>query len=65
MAHTEPDGFFKSSFCNSGGACVEVNTQQASDGVVRMRDAAHTEITVETGAFAGFIAAVKAGDFDQ
>ncbi|WP_432090423.1 DUF397 domain-containing protein [Streptomyces sp. NRRL F-5630] len=57
--------WFKSSYSDNGGACVEVAADfVASRGVVPVRDSkcvAGPVLTVASSAFAGFIAGVKSG----
>ncbi|EDY46638.1 MULTISPECIES: DUF397 domain-containing protein [unclassified Streptomyces] len=65
---TTPEGlhWFKSSYSENGGACVEVAADLvASRGVVPVRDSkcvAGPVLTVASSAFAGFVAGVKSGD---
>ncbi|MEU6442157.1 DUF397 domain-containing protein [Streptomyces sp. NPDC047046] len=63
---THPLNWFKSSYSENGGACVEVAADLvASHGIVPVRDskvAAGPVLTVTSTAFAGFVAGVKSGD---
>ncbi|MGI5351838.1 DUF397 domain-containing protein [Streptomyces sp. CA-250714] len=64
---TETPRWFKSSYSNNGGACVEVATNfAASNGTVPLRDSknpAGPVLNLPTTAFATFVASVKAGDW--
>ncbi|SCD85527.1 protein of unknown function [Streptomyces sp. BpilaLS-43] len=59
--------WFTSSYSDNGGACVEVAANlAASRGVVPVRDSKDLSgpvLGVTTGAFASFVAGVKAGQF--
>jgi len=58
----------KSSYSNNGGTCVEWAPRSASaTGVVPVRDSKDPHgpvLNVPAGAFASFVAGVKAGEFD-
>lgn len=64
---TESPRWFKSSYSDNGGQCVEVATNLvASRGIVPVRDSkvvAGQVLSVPTGSFASFVAGVKAGEF--
>ncbi|MFI8432764.1 DUF397 domain-containing protein [Streptomyces sp. NPDC079020] len=64
---TESPRWFKSSYSNNGGACVEVAANlAASRGVVPVRDSKDLSgptLDFPTGSFASFVAGVKAGVF--
>jgi hypothetical protein len=64
---TDSPRWFKSSYSDNGGNCVEVATNlTGSRGVVPVRDSKNPggpELTFPARAFASFVAAVKAGDF--
>ncbi|MFG2601371.1 DUF397 domain-containing protein [Streptomyces sp. NPDC048462] len=64
---TESPRWFKSSFSENGGQCVEVATNLvASRGVVPVRDskdAAGPVLSVPTGSFTSFVAGIKSGEF--
>lgn len=64
---TDSPRWFKSSYSNNGGACVEVAANvAASRGTVPVRDSKHPSgpvLTVPANAFASFVAGVKAGEF--
>ncbi|WP_371773885.1 DUF397 domain-containing protein [Streptomyces sp. NBC_01438] len=66
MANESPR-WFKSSYSDNGGQCVEVATSLiASHGVVPVRDSKRSTgplLNVAAGSFATFIAGVKAGKF--
>ncbi|MFJ1924695.1 MULTISPECIES: DUF397 domain-containing protein [unclassified Streptomyces] len=63
----ESPRWFKSSYSENGGQCVEVATNlTASHGVVPVRDSKRSTgplLNVAVGSFASFIAGVKAGKF--
>ncbi|MER6307143.1 DUF397 domain-containing protein [Streptomyces sp. NPDC001739] len=63
----ESPRWFKSSYSNNGGACVEVATNlTTSRGVVPVRDskAPHGPVlSIETAAWSSFVAAVQADRF--
>ncbi|MCX4773392.1 DUF397 domain-containing protein [Streptomyces sp. NBC_01260] len=65
---TDSPRWFKSSYSNNGGACVEVAANvAASRGMVPVRDSKDLSgpvLTVPANAFASFVAGVKAGGFD-
>ncbi|MER5869031.1 DUF397 domain-containing protein [Streptomyces sp. NPDC002044] len=62
---TESPSWFKSSYSENGGACVEVATNlAASRGVVPVRDSKNPGgpvLDFAPGAFAAFVAGVKGG----
>jgi hypothetical protein len=64
---TETPRWFKSSYSNNGGQCVEVAANLvASRGVVPVRDSKDPSGPVlhfPTDAFASFVAGVKSGEF--
>ncbi|MFF1460882.1 DUF397 domain-containing protein [Streptomyces sp. NPDC058330] len=64
---TESLRWFTSSYSNNGGQCVEVAADlAASRGVVPVRDSKDRSgpvLGVTAGAFASFVAGVKAGRF--
>ena len=64
---TESPRWFKSSYSENGGNCVEVAANLvASRGVVPVRDSKDPQgpsLSVPTTAFASFVAGVKAGEF--
>jgi hypothetical protein len=64
---TESPSWFKSSYSNNGGQCIEVATNlAASRGVVPVRDSKNPTgpaLTVPAAAFASFVTAVKSGEF--
>ncbi|MFJ6016329.1 DUF397 domain-containing protein [Streptomyces sp. NPDC092952] len=64
----ESPRWFKSSYSENGGACVEVTANlTATHGIVPVRDSKRptdTELNVPTTSFAAFVAGVKAGHFD-
>jgi hypothetical protein len=64
---TETPRWFKSSYSDNGGACVEVAANLiASRGVVPVRDSKDPSgpaLAFPTAAWAAFVAGVKAGDF--
>ncbi|MHC3815264.1 DUF397 domain-containing protein [Streptomyces sp. DT9] len=64
---TESPRWFKSSYSNNGGDCVEVAVNLvAAHGVVPVRDSKNVSgpaLSVATGSFAAFVAGVKAGEF--
>lgn len=63
---TEPQ-FFKSSYSSNGGACIEVAANlAASRGTVPVRDSKDPNgpvLDLPVGAFASFVAGVRAGEF--
>lgn len=65
---TDSPRWFKSSYSDNGGACVEVAANvAASRGMVPVRDSKDLSgpvLTVPANAFASFVAGVKAGGFD-
>ncbi|MFG2116219.1 DUF397 domain-containing protein [Streptomyces sp. NPDC048718] len=65
---TETPQWFKSSYSDTGGNCVEVATNLvASRGVVPVRDSkdlAGPVLDVPASAFASFVAGVKGDGFD-
>ncbi|MGW6743356.1 DUF397 domain-containing protein [Streptomyces sp. NPDC055025] len=64
---TDSPRWFKSSYSSNGGACVEVAANLVvSRGVVPVRDSKDPSgpvLSVPAGAFASFVAGVKAGEF--
>ncbi|OON74880.1 DUF397 domain-containing protein [Streptomyces tsukubensis] len=64
---TESPRWFKSSYSDNGGQCVEVAANlAASHGVVPVRDSKNPtgpSLRVTPDAFASFIAGTKAGEF--
>ncbi|WP_411113358.1 DUF397 domain-containing protein [Streptomyces sp. 029-5] len=64
---TESPHWFKSSYSNNGGACVEIALNLvASRSVVPVRDSKNPSgpvLTVPAGAFAFFVARIKDGEF--
>ncbi|WP_406415138.1 DUF397 domain-containing protein [Streptomyces sp. NBC_01614] len=64
---TESPRWFKSSYSDNGGACVEVaRNLLASRGVVPVRDSKNPSgpvLDVPTDAFSLFVTGIKAGDF--
>ncbi|ATY98053.1 MULTISPECIES: DUF397 domain-containing protein [Streptomyces] len=65
---TESPRWFKSSYSNNGGACIEVAANlAASRGIVPVRDSKVVDgpvVDVRTAAFSAFVAGVQAGTFD-
>ncbi|MEU8544128.1 DUF397 domain-containing protein [Streptomyces sp. NPDC048717] len=65
---TETPQWFKSSYSDTGGACVEVAANLvASRGIVPVRDSkdlAGPVLDVSASAFASFVAGVKGDGFD-
>lgn len=64
---TESPRWFKSSYSNNGGDCVEVAANLvAAHGVVPVRDSKNVSgpvLRVAPGSFASFVAGVKGGEF--
>ncbi len=64
---TESPRWFKSSYSDNGGACIEVAANLvASRGVVPVRDSKNPSgpvLNVAADAFASFVASVQAGEF--
>lgn len=64
---TDSFHWFKSSYSSDGGQCVEVATNlAAARGVVPVRDSkvlSGPAVGFPVGAFASFVAGVKAGEF--
>ncbi|MFE4826324.1 DUF397 domain-containing protein [Streptomyces sp. NPDC056672] len=64
---TESPRWFKSSYSNNGGTCVEwAPAYVSATGVVPVRDSKDPSgpvLNVPAGAFASFVAGVKAGEF--
>ncbi|MFF9507035.1 DUF397 domain-containing protein [Streptomyces sp. NPDC014724] len=64
---TESPRWFKSSYSNNGGNCVEVAANLvAPRGVVPVRDSKNLGgpvLNVPAASFASFVAGVKAGEF--
>ncbi|MHC3428773.1 DUF397 domain-containing protein [Streptomyces sp. DT18] len=60
--------WFKSSYSDNGGSCVEVATNLApAHGIVPVRDSKNPcgpSLALHTSAFTGFVSGVKRGDFD-
>ncbi|WP_405796757.1 DUF397 domain-containing protein [Streptomyces sp. NBC_01506] len=63
---TESPLWFKSSYSDNGGTCVEVAANLAATrGIVPVRDSKNTAgpvLSLPTGSFASFVASVKAGE---
>ncbi|WP_031090060.1 DUF397 domain-containing protein [Streptomyces sp. NRRL WC-3549] len=64
---TDSPRWFKSSYSDNGGQCIEVAVNlAASRGVVPVRDSKDRSgpvLDLATGAFNAFVAGVKAGQF--
>ncbi|MFC0848465.1 MULTISPECIES: DUF397 domain-containing protein [Streptomyces] len=64
---TESPQWFKSSYSNNGGNCVEIAANLVvTSGVVPVRDSKTPNgpaLSVPAGAFSSFIASLKAGEF--
>ncbi|MGA5224561.1 DUF397 domain-containing protein [Streptomyces koyangensis] len=64
---TESPSWFKSSYSDNGGQCVEVATNlAASHGTVPVRDSKVLNgpaLSVPAAAFSSFVEGVKAGEF--
>ncbi|WP_413101301.1 DUF397 domain-containing protein [Streptomyces sp. Inha503] len=64
---TESPRWFKSSYSNNGGACIEVAANLvASRGVVPVRDSKDPHgpaLTFELTAWSSFLSAVRRGEF--
>ncbi|MES9588049.1 DUF397 domain-containing protein [Streptomyces sp. NPDC088190] len=64
---TESLRWFKSSYSDNGGACIEVAANLvASRGVVPVRDSRNPVgpvLNASSASFASFVAGVKAGEF--
>ncbi|MFD5190123.1 DUF397 domain-containing protein [Streptomyces sp. NPDC058357] len=64
---TESPRWFKSSYSNNGGQCIEVAANLvASRGVVPVRDSKNLGgpvLNASSASFASFVAGVKAGEF--
>ncbi|MDW8809996.1 DUF397 domain-containing protein [Streptomyces scabiei] len=64
---TESPRWFKSSYSNNGGQCIEVAANLvATRGVVPVRDSKSPNgpvLDVPADAFSSFVAGVKAGEF--
>ncbi|WP_328328122.1 MULTISPECIES: DUF397 domain-containing protein [unclassified Streptomyces] len=64
---TESPRWFKSSYSNNGGQCIEVAANLiAPRGVVPVRDSKNPSgpvLDFRTSSFAAFVAGVKAGEF--
>ncbi|WP_431035951.1 DUF397 domain-containing protein [Streptomyces sp. P6-2-1] len=60
--------WFKSSYSDNGGSCVEVATNLVpAHGIVPVRDSKNPggpTLTLNTTAFTGFVTGVKHGEFD-
>ncbi|MFG2675676.1 DUF397 domain-containing protein [Streptomyces sp. NPDC048445] len=67
MTTTVLPEWFKSSYSNNGGNCIEVAVNLAAvRGVVPVRDSKYVSgpvLNVLKGSFAAFVAGVKAGEF--
>lgn len=65
---TESPRWFKSSFSDNGGQCIEVAANLvAAHGVVPVRDSKNASgpvLSVRAASFANFVAGVKGGEFD-
>ncbi|MEV0573846.1 MULTISPECIES: DUF397 domain-containing protein [unclassified Streptomyces] len=65
---TESPRWFKSSYSNNGGDCIEVATNLvAVHGVIPVRDSkvpAGPVLSIPAASFACFVAGVKGGEFD-
>ncbi|MFE7479054.1 DUF397 domain-containing protein [Streptomyces sp. NPDC057552] len=65
---TESPRWFKSSYSNNGGNCVEVAANlTAARGIVPVRDSKVVDgpvVDIRTAAFSAFVAGVQAGTFD-
>ncbi|MFF9081519.1 DUF397 domain-containing protein [Streptomyces rubiginosohelvolus] len=65
---TESPRWFKSSYSNNGGDCIEVAANlTASRGIVPVRDSKVVDgpvVAVPVTAFAAFVAGVRGGTFD-
>ncbi|MER8073549.1 DUF397 domain-containing protein [Streptomyces sp. NPDC094034] len=65
---TDSPRWYKSSYSGNGGQCVEVAVNLvASRGVVPVRDSKNPSgptLNVQAGAFASFVAGIKAGTPD-
>ncbi|MFD5000729.1 DUF397 domain-containing protein [Streptomyces buecherae] len=64
---TESPRWFKSSYSNNGGACVEIAANLATaNGTVPVRDSKDPHgptLAFDTTAWTAFVAGIKAGDF--
>ncbi|MGW1834942.1 DUF397 domain-containing protein [Streptomyces sp. NPDC002067] len=64
---TESPRWFKSSYSENGGACIEIAANlAASRGIVPVRDSKDPQgpaLSVDATAFASFVAGVKADTF--
>jgi hypothetical protein len=67
LVMTESPRWFKSSYSNNGGDCIEVATNLATaHGTVPVRDAKNRSTPVldfPTDAFSSFVAGIKSGRF--
>jgi hypothetical protein len=65
---TESPRWFKSSYSDNGGDCIEVAVNLvASQGIVPVRDSKRVDgpvLDVRTAAFSAFVAGVQAGKLD-
>ncbi|MFB6651656.1 DUF397 domain-containing protein [Streptomyces microflavus] len=65
---TESPRWFKSSYSDNGGNCIEVAANfVVSQGIVSVRDSKNVDgpvLDVRTAAFSAFVAGVQAGKFD-
>ncbi|MFI6344892.1 DUF397 domain-containing protein [Streptomyces sp. NPDC050560] len=66
---TESPRWFKSSYSENGGACVEIAANLANScGVVPVRDSKnphHPALTIASGAFETFVGSLRAGKFSR
>lgn len=64
---TEPPRWYKSSYSNNGGNCVEVATNlTATRGIVPVRDSKDPHgpaLSIETSAWSSFVTAIRADEF--
>ncbi|MFF3735364.1 DUF397 domain-containing protein [Streptomyces sp. NPDC002476] len=64
---TESPHWFKSSYSNNGGNCVEVAANlAAAHGIVPVRDSKNPNgpvLNTTTDAFASFVTGIKSGEF--
>ncbi|MBB5936201.1 DUF397 domain-containing protein [Streptomyces zagrosensis] len=62
---TNDPRWFKSSYSNNGGACVEVAVNLVSRGIVPVRDSKDPSgpaLAFEPGTWSAFVGAVKSGE---
>ncbi|MFJ2898172.1 DUF397 domain-containing protein [Streptomyces sp. NPDC087218] len=68
MTSTESPRWFKSSYSNNGGDCIEVAANLAASlGVIPVRDSKNPNgpvLNTSTTSFTTFVASIKAGEFD-